>query len=77
MLLTAAGFGILQGLSVIDNDELYAWWGQVSGIIVAIVSSLADFAFLPYYPLSTRGPCRPSWEVHRDHRVRTSARRPP
>jgi hypothetical protein len=87
MLLTAAGFGVLQGLSVIANDELYAagseylykldntvwgWlhlaiavlcgvigigvlvhapWGQVSGIVVAVFSSLANFAFLPYYPL--------------------------
>jgi uncharacterized membrane protein len=86
VLLIAAGMAILQGLSAIANDDLYAgsdylyrfdtsvwgWvhvviavllavvaigvlvhasWGQVSGIIVAALSSLANFAFLPYYPL--------------------------
>ncbi len=37
----AVGVGILMGQT----------WGRISGIVVAAVSSLSAFAFLPYYPI--------------------------
>ena len=36
-----AGFGVLSGQT----------WGRVVGITVAVLSALANFAFIPYYPL--------------------------
>jgi hypothetical protein len=37
----AVGIGILMGQT----------WGRISGIVVAALSCLSNFAFLPYYPL--------------------------
>ena len=37
----AVGIGILMGQA----------WGRISGIVIAAVSSLSAFAFLPYYPV--------------------------
>jgi hypothetical protein len=87
LLIIASGMDVLQGLSAIANDDLYAagseylyqfdmtvWgsvhlalgviglvvgvgilmrasWGQVVGMIVAGLSILTNFAFLPSYPL--------------------------
>jgi len=86
LLLMTALFDILQGLSAIAKDDVYAvgtdylysfdtatwgWvhliigvlalavaigilmrasWGQVTGLIVAGLVMLTNFAFLPYYP---------------------------
>jgi len=86
LLVMAASFDILQGLSAIAKDDLYAaggdylyafdtttwgWvhlvlgvlalavaigillragWGQVTGLIVAGLLMLTNFAFIPYYP---------------------------
>lgn len=37
----AVGIGILMGQT----------WGRISGIVIAGLSCLANFAFLPYYPI--------------------------
>ena len=86
LLLVAAFFDVLQGVSAIAKDELYAggedyvyqfdtttwgWvhlvigvlagavavgilvgasWGQVTGLVVAGLVMISNFAFLPYYP---------------------------
>ena len=41
VIVGAAGFGVFTG----------AMWARVIGVIVALVSMFANFAFLPYYPL--------------------------
>ena len=41
LLVLCAGFAVLSGKT----------WGRVIGIIVASVSALANFAFIPYYPV--------------------------
>ena len=41
VLLTVVAIGILAQTS----------WGQVTGLIVAALSTVANFAFLPYYPV--------------------------
>jgi hypothetical protein len=87
LLLIAAAFSVIQGISAIADDDLYAagsdylyqfnmttwgWihliigvlsaavavgiliraeWGQLTGIIVASLAILTNFAFLPHYPL--------------------------
>lgn len=40
LVVLAAGFGVLAGQT----------WGRVTGIVVAVLSAIANFAFLPYYP---------------------------
>jgi hypothetical protein len=86
LLLVVSGMDILQGISAMANDDLYAagsenlyrfdltawgvvhiilgvlgvavaigillWaaWGQITGIIVASLSILTNFMFLPNYP---------------------------
>ena len=40
MLVLFAGFAVLSGQT----------WGRVVGIILAVLSALANFAFIPYYP---------------------------
>jgi hypothetical protein len=40
LLVLFAGFAVLAGQI----------WGRVIGIILAVVSALANFAFIPYYP---------------------------
>ena len=39
-LVLLAGFAVLAGRT----------WGRVIGIILAVLSALANFAFIPYYP---------------------------
>ncbi len=87
LLLLSSGMGLLQGLSAVANDDLYAagsdylykldmttWgtvhivlavigavvavgilmgksWARVLGMIIAGLSALTNFAFLPHYPL--------------------------
>jgi hypothetical protein len=41
LVVLFAGFGVLSGQT----------WGRVVGIILAGVSALANFAFIPYYPV--------------------------
>ena len=41
LLILFAGFAVLSGQT----------WGRVIGIILAGVSALANFAFIPYYPV--------------------------
>ena len=41
LLFLGGGFAVLSGQT----------WGRVIGIIMAAVSALANFAFIPYYPL--------------------------
>lgn len=40
LLVVAAGFAVMAGKI----------WGRVIGIILAVLSLLANFAFMPYYP---------------------------
>jgi hypothetical protein len=40
LVVVGAGFAVLAGQT----------WGRVVGIILAVVSALANFAFIPYYP---------------------------
>ena len=40
LLVLAAGFAVLSGRV----------WGRTVGVILAVVSALANFAFIPYYP---------------------------
>ena len=40
LLVLFAGFAVLSGQT----------WGRVVGIILAVLSALANFAFIPYYP---------------------------
>ena len=40
LLVLFAGFAVMSGKT----------WGRVIGIILAVLSALANFAFLPYYP---------------------------
>ncbi len=40
LLIVAAGFAVMAGKT----------WGRVIGIILAALSLLANFAFMPYYP---------------------------
>jgi len=40
LLVVGAGFAVLKGKT----------WGRVVGIILASLSALANFAFIPYYP---------------------------
>jgi hypothetical protein len=40
LLVLFAGFAVLAGQI----------WGRVIGIVLAVVSALANFAFIPYYP---------------------------
>jgi hypothetical protein len=41
VLLVAAGVGVVQG----------ATWAVVAGIVLASLSALVNFAFIPYYPV--------------------------
>ena len=41
LLVLFAGFAVLSGKT----------WGRVIGIVLASVSALANFAFIPYYPV--------------------------
>jgi len=41
LLILFAGFAVLSGQT----------WGRVIGIILASLSALANFAFIPYYPV--------------------------
>jgi hypothetical protein len=41
LLVLFAGFAVLSGQT----------WGQVTGITLAGLSALANFAFIPYYPI--------------------------
>jgi hypothetical protein len=86
LLLIAGGFGVMQGVAAVADDDLYAqgsdylykfdmtawgWvhiilglmavvvatgilmrrsWGLVTGMVVAGLSMLANFAFIPRYP---------------------------
>jgi membrane protein insertase Oxa1/YidC/SpoIIIJ len=40
LLVLLAGFAVLAGQT----------WGRVIGIVLAVLSALANFAFIPYYP---------------------------
>jgi hypothetical protein len=40
LLVLLAGFAILSGRT----------WGRVVGIVLAVLSAVANFAFIPYYP---------------------------
>ena len=40
LLVVAAGFGVMAGQT----------WARVVGIILAVLSALTNFAFIPYYP---------------------------
>ena len=40
LLVAAAGFAVLAGRT----------WGRVVGITLAVLSAMANFAFIPYYP---------------------------
>jgi hypothetical protein len=40
IVVAAAGFAVMAGRT----------WGRVVGITLAVVSALANFAFIPYYP---------------------------
>ena len=40
LLVVVAGFAVMSGQT----------WGRVIGIILAVLSLLANFAFIPYYP---------------------------
>ncbi len=53
IVVLLAGFGVLAGQT----------WARVVGIIVATVSAIANFMFIPYYPI---------WSIadHRPGRVR-------
>jgi hypothetical protein len=87
MLCTVAVFQILEGISAISKDKVYAvtphyayqfdltswgWihvvigaialatgigillgqtWGRVTGIVIAVVSAVVNFMWLPYYPV--------------------------
>jgi hypothetical protein len=41
LVVVAAGFGVVTG----------QLWGRVVGITIALLSMLANFAFIPYYPV--------------------------
>jgi hypothetical protein len=41
LIVLAAGFGVVTG----------QLWGRVVGITIALLSMLANFAFIPYYPV--------------------------
>jgi hypothetical protein len=41
IIVAAAGFGVFSG----------AVWARTVGVIMAILSAVANFAFLPYYPV--------------------------
>jgi hypothetical protein len=41
LVILFAGFAVLSGQT----------WGRVIGIILASLSALANFAFIPYYPV--------------------------
>jgi hypothetical protein len=41
IVVLIAGFGVFSG----------AVWARTIGVIVAVISAIANFAFLPYYPL--------------------------
>ena len=41
IIVLAAGFGVITG----------RLWGRVVGIIIAALTILANFAFIPYYPI--------------------------
>lgn len=41
IIVLVAGFGVFSG----------AVWARTIGVIMAIISAIANFAFLPYYPL--------------------------
>jgi hypothetical protein len=41
IIVLAAGFGVITG----------QLWGRVVGITIALLSMLANFAFIPYYPV--------------------------
>jgi len=41
VLMLLAGFGLIAGQT----------WARVVGIIVAVLSALTNFAFIPYYPI--------------------------
>jgi hypothetical protein len=40
LVVVGAGFAVLAGQT----------WGRAAGILMAVVSALANFAFIPYYP---------------------------
>ncbi len=40
VVVVLAGFGILAGQT----------WGRVVGVVLALVSAITNFAFIPYYP---------------------------
>ena len=40
LVVIAVGLGVLSGQT----------WGRIGGVIVAVLSALSNFAFLPYYP---------------------------
>jgi hypothetical protein len=40
LIVALAGFGLLAGQT----------WARVAGIILALLSAIANFAFIPYYP---------------------------
>lgn len=40
LLVLVAGFAVLAGQT----------WGRITGIVVASLSAIANFAFIPYYP---------------------------
>jgi hypothetical protein len=41
IIVLAAGFGVITG----------QLWGRVVGITIAVLTMLANFAFIPYYPI--------------------------
>ena len=41
LLVVGAGFAVISGKT----------WGRVVGIILVVISALANFAFIPYYPV--------------------------
>jgi hypothetical protein len=41
LLILFAGFAVFSGKT----------WGRTIGIILAVLSALANFAFIPYYPV--------------------------
>jgi hypothetical protein len=65
LLVLFAGFAMLSGQT----------WGRVIGITLAVLSALANFAFVPYYPLSS--PARVSASPTRVSASLTESRRPP
>jgi hypothetical protein len=43
ILILAAGFGVFKGQT----------WARAVGITLAVISAIANFAFIPYYPVWT------------------------